>query len=102
MKGAKTSQVGVDALKSFQKLRSARYNVSLSHKKNQVYPFEDAGKIESVCSKYDAGFFLFTSTQKKRPHNLVIGRIYSDKILDMVEFGVSDIKAATSLKFEDG
>lgn len=32
--------------------------------------------------------FVFGSHSKKRPDNLVFGRIYDQQVLDMVEFGV--------------
>ena len=31
--------------------------------------------------------------QKKRPHNLIIGRIYEGSILDMIEFGIENYES---------
>ena len=37
--------------------------------------------------------FLFGSHSKKRPNNIVIGRMYDEKVLDMVEMGIKSITA---------
>lgn len=62
-------------------------------KRNVIQPFEDATPIEFICQKNDCALFLFTSHNKKRPHNLVMGRLFDGHILDMVEFGVESYKA---------
>ena len=59
-------------------------------KKNIVRPFEDVSKIEFFSQKCDASLFAFGSHNKKRPDNLVIGRMFDHQLLDMVEFGVSN------------
>lgn len=63
------------------------------NKKNVIQPFEDASPIEFICTKNNCSLFLFTSHNKKRPHNLVMGRLFDGHILDMVEFGVESFKA---------
>jgi len=63
------------------------------NKKNVVQPFEDVSPIEFICQKNDCSLFLFTSHSKKRPNNLVMGRLFDGHILDMVEFGVDFFKA---------
>jgi ribosome production factor 2 len=40
---------------------------------------------------------LFGSHNKKRPNNLVIGRTYENKILDMVELGMLNYEAIADL-----
>ena len=37
--------------------------------------------------------FLFGSNSKKRPNNVVIGRLYEHQLLDMVELGIENIAA---------
>lgn len=66
------------------------------NKKNVIQPFEDASPIEFICQKNDCSLFLFTSHSKKRPNNLVMGRLYDNHILDMVEFGVEVFKSIES------
>lgn len=63
------------------------------NKKNVIQPFEDATPIEFICQKNDCSLFLFTSHSKKRPNNLVMGRLFDGHILDMIEFGVDSYKA---------
>eukprot|EP01126_Amoeba_proteus_P026691 TRINITY_DN2643_c0_g2_i1.p1 TRINITY_DN2643_c0_g2~~TRINITY_DN2643_c0_g2_i1.p1 ORF type:complete len:246 (-),score=26.23 TRINITY_DN2643_c0_g2_i1:116-853(-) len=38
----------------------------------------------------DASLFVYGTHSKKRPHNIVIGRLYDYHILDMFEFGVTN------------
>lgn len=63
------------------------------NKKNVIQPFEDVSPIEFICQKNECSLFLFTSHSKKRPNNLVMGRLFDGHILDMVEFGVEMYKA---------
>lgn len=63
------------------------------NKKNVIQPFEDATPIEFICQKNECPLFLFTSHNKKRPNNLVMGRLFDGHILDMIEFGVDMFKA---------
>lgn len=41
--------------------------------------------------------FVFGSNSKKRPNNIVIGRTYDWKILDMVEFGLTSFTSIEDL-----
>lgn len=63
------------------------------NKKNVIQPFEDAQPIEFICQKNECSLFLFTSHNKKRPNNLIMGRLFDGHILDMVEFGVELYKS---------
>ena len=62
-------------------------------KKNIVRPFEDVSTIEFFSQKSDASLFAFGSHNKKRPDNLVIGRMFSYQLLDMVELGIQNYKS---------
>lgn len=44
--------------------------------------------------------FAFGSTSKKRPNNLIIGRIFENEILDMVELGIKQYQAMSEFKTE--
>ena len=55
---------------------------------NAVHPFEDAVPLELLCGKNDASLFAFGTHSKKRPHNLVLGRLFDQQLLDMVELGI--------------
>ena len=61
-------------------------------KKNDIRPFEDATKIEFFCKKHDASLFAFGNHNKKRPDNLILGRLHDYNILDMVELGIENYK----------
>ena len=71
----------------FQQPNSIMYK-----KKNIVRPFEDVSSIEFFSQKSDAALFCFGSHNKKRPDNLVIGRLFDHQILDMIELGVKNYK----------
>lgn len=58
-------------------------------RKNEVRPFEDAASLEFLASKNEAGAVLFVSHNKKRPHNMVLARMYDGHLLDMLELGVA-------------
>ena len=59
-------------------------------KKNIVRPFEDVSSLEFFSKKSDSSLVAFGSHNKKRPHNLVIARMFDFHVLDMVEFGISN------------
>ena len=67
-------------------------------RKNEVLPFEDIIPIENMCKKNDASLFLFGNHNKKRPHNLILGRIFDGHLLDMVEMGISGTRRGNKLQ----
>eukprot|EP00118_Oscarella_pearsei_P019243 m.203579 g.203579 ORF g.203579 m.203579 type:complete len:139 (+) comp39627_c0_seq27:286-702(+) len=46
----------------------------------------------------DASLFVFGSHSKKRPHNLVIGRMFDYQLLDMIELGIEAFTPAQNFK----
>jgi len=52
---------------------------------NAVHPFEDITPLEFMAQKNDASLFAFGTHSKKRPHNVVFGRMYDHHLLDMYE-----------------
>lgn len=56
--------------------------------RREVRPFEDASSIERLAQRYDAALFGVALHSKKRPDNLVLGRLFDGLVLDMFEFGV--------------
>lgn len=46
----------------------------------------------SLARKNDCSLFVFGSTSKKRPNNLILGRLYEHELLDMVELGINSFK----------
>ncbi|KAM9356148.1 ribosome production factor 2 homolog [Pholidichthys leucotaenia] len=98
MKGGNTSQTVTQALKDIYSLKKP--NAVLYKKKNITRPFEDSTSLEFFSKKTDCSLFLFGSHNKKRPNNLIFGRMFDFHVLDMVELGIekfvslSDIKAS--------
>lgn len=68
---------------------------------HDIQPFEEVSRIESMSEKYDCSLFALGSHQKKRPDNLILGRLYAHKILDMFEFAVQNFKAIQEFKSYD-
>lgn len=50
--------------------------------------------------KNDCALFAFGSTSKKRPNNLILGRIFENEILDMIELGIKQYTALPEFKTE--
>uniref|UniRef100_U3K8F1 Ribosome production factor 2 homolog n=1 Tax=Ficedula albicollis TaxID=59894 RepID=U3K8F1_FICAL len=70
----------------------------LYKKKNITRPFEDQTSLEFFSKKSDCSLFLFGSHNKKRPNNLVIGRMFDYHVLDMVELGVEKFVSLKEIK----
>jgi hypothetical protein len=71
---------------------------NLYAKKNELYPFEEPSKLEFFSQKCDASLFMFGSHNKKRPHNIVMGRHFNFHVYDMLEFGVTEFKSISDFK----
>jgi len=54
----------------------------------EMSPFEDPSQIERVARTLDCSLFCFGSHNRKRPNNIVIGRLFDYNILDAFEFGI--------------
>jgi ribosome production factor 2 len=94
LKGRNSSQVVNDAMRDLG-LLSKPYNKVFS-KKNDISPFEDSSSLEFLAPKNDCGLFVFGSHSKKRPDNLVMGRVYEGQLLDMYEFGIEQLQSLSS------
>lgn len=80
-------------MKDFFTLKAgSEYCKLFLRKSHDISPFEDIGPLESLSFKTDCSLFALGTHQKKRPDNLVLGRLYSGRILDMFEFQVKDYK----------
>mmetsp|Transcript_8235 Transcript_8235/g.21591 ORF Transcript_8235/g.21591 Transcript_8235/m.21591 type:complete len:313 (+) Transcript_8235:17-955(+) len=87
-RGQKTSALVNGALTDLFMLKKP---FSLHFKRhNAVHPFEDATPLEFLCQKNDASLFAFGTHSKKRPNNLVLGRMFDYHVLDMVELGIQE------------
>ncbi|KAI4495451.1 hypothetical protein M0802_008665 [Mischocyttarus mexicanus] len=90
IKGRNTSQIVNNCMKDLYDLKKP--GIQIMQKKNDILPFEDPTPIEKFSSKLNAPLFIFGSHNKKRPNNLVFGRMYERTLLDMVEFGIENYK----------
>lgn len=98
MKGKKSSEILNQLLREIHIMRGSDMSQLLLKKTHEVLPFEDASLIERTSVKYDCSLFAVGSHQKKRPDNLILGRVFDGHVLDMVEFGVENYKASDSFK----
>ncbi len=60
--------------------------VKYSRNNSEMRPFEAGGEgaLESHCARNNCSLFALGSHQKKRPHNLVLGRLFDFRLYDMV------------------
>eukprot|EP01063_Lacrimia_lanifica_P021959 TRINITY_DN29669_c0_g1_i1.p1 TRINITY_DN29669_c0_g1~~TRINITY_DN29669_c0_g1_i1.p1 ORF type:complete len:362 (+),score=178.69 TRINITY_DN29669_c0_g1_i1:64-1149(+) len=87
LKGERCSQVVQNVLTDFASLKKP-FAVKMT-KKNEFRPFEEAKHLEFLAFKNDASLFAFGNHQKKRPHNLILGRHFDYQLLDMIELGIT-------------
>lgn len=78
-----------------------RPNAISFSKKNIIRPFEDASSLEFWASKNDASLFLIGQSSKKRPNNLVLARMFDNRLLDMCEVGVDSFVSMSQFKVLD-
>ena len=74
LRGQKSSALVNAALTDLFMLKKP--NAKHFSRHNAVHPFEDATGLEFLCQKNDASLFAFGTHSKKRPNNLVIGRLF--------------------------
>ena len=58
-------------------------------KRMTLHPFDDSMPLQQECFKNDCSLFTVFNQSKKRPENVIIGRLFNFNVLDMVEFGHS-------------
>eukprot|EP01138_Halocafeteria_seosinensis_P000143 gb/GECG01000148.1/.p1 GENE.gb/GECG01000148.1/~~gb/GECG01000148.1/.p1 ORF type:complete len:318 (+),score=43.64 gb/GECG01000148.1/:1-954(+) len=98
-RGHTTGEEVVTFMKDIYHLKKP--NAKLFSKKNNILPFENESSVEFLCNKNDCGLFMTCSHTKKRPFNVIMGRLFNEHILDMVEFGLkaySPLDEFTGLK----
>lgn len=69
-------------------------------RKNDVLPFEAGGEtyIENLARLNDSSLFVLGNHTKKRPDNLIFGRTFGFRILDMIEFEIMHIRPMAGFK----
>lgn len=96
MRGTTTSEVITEILQDLHALKKPES--TNCKRRNEKRPFEDETSVEFLCQKNECSLFGFGSHSKKRPNNLVLGRLFNYKIYDMYELALSDIKPASKFK----
>jgi len=96
VRGTNCSGLVMQCMKDLTSLKKP-FTVSYNEK-NDIRPFEDVTKLEFYCKKNDSSLFMLGNHNKKRPHNLIIGRMYDYQLLDMVELGLENFKALKDFK----
>ena len=93
LKGISCSHAMTTILKDIRAMK-APYAKLLS-KNNVILPFDDGGQmsLEFLSTKNDCSLICLASHNKKRPNNLVLGRMFDRHVLDMVELGVIRYKS---------
>ena len=91
VRGTNCSATVLQCLKELHSLKKP--DCEFYSQKNDIRPFENFSKLEFFGQKNDASLFAFGNSNKKRPNNLILGRLFDHKMLDMVEFGVDDFKS---------
>ncbi|GFR40757.1 hypothetical protein Agub_g1369, partial [Astrephomene gubernaculifera] len=92
--GNQTSQVVKDVLTDLFQLKRLEGH-KFTRKNENVRPFEPGGEtsLEFYCNKNNCPLFVLGSHTKKRPHNIVIGRMFDFHLYDALELGVDEFKA---------
>ncbi|XP_030051529.1 ribosome production factor 2 homolog [Microcaecilia unicolor] len=96
LKGGNANCTVTQALKDIYALKKP-YAV-LYKKKNITRPFEDQTSLEFFSKKSDCSIFVFGSHNKKRPNNLVLGRMFDYHVLDMIELGIENYVSLNDIK----
>ena len=86
IRGHRTSAICRSVLRDMHALKKPQ--AIMLAKRNRLLPFEDDSRLEFLAHKNDASLFVVANHTKKRPHNLVLGRMYDGHVLDMMELGV--------------
>lgn len=88
LKGHATSAIGTALLNDICLLKKPLCKKLL--RKNDLLPFEAGGEshLENLTRLNDCSLFALVNHTKKRPHNIIFGRTFGFRILDMVEFGI--------------
>ncbi|KAF3788514.1 Ribosome production factor 2-like protein [Nymphaea thermarum] len=103
LQGTKTSNVLSSVLADIYRLKRAGGGAIRFTKKNdKIKPFESGGEtsLEFFSLKTDCSLFVFGSHSKKRPNNLVLGRMFDNHVYDLIEVGVEDYKSMESFSYD--
>jgi len=96
IRGATANTTSLQFMKDLHALK--RMHSTCFGEKHQFLPFENINPVEELSQKYDFSLFAFCSHNKKRPNNIVIGRMFDNHLLDMIEFGIEQFQSLADFK----
>lgn len=90
LRGHATSIAGTTLLKDLHILKKPL--TQKMNRKNDVLPFDAGGEthLENLARLNDTSLFALANHTKKRPDNIILGRMFDFRILDMIEFGIQN------------
>ncbi|XP_055702231.1 ribosome production factor 2 homolog [Phlebotomus papatasi] len=98
LEGRKCSGEIKSALKDLYHLKKPQ--AKCLSRQNEITPFDDEIPLLQLAQKNECSLFMFGSTSKKRPNNLILGRLYEQELLDMVELGLVKYRGLQEFKNE--
>lgn len=98
LKGPKSSELVQKLIRDLYTLKKP--DAKLFTKRNLTRPFEDQSSLEYLCKANDSSLFSYVSHTKKRPQNMVLGRMFDFQVLDMIEFGIEASTFKSMADFE--
>lgn len=101
LRGNKISEDVQQVIRDFHSIRGKDNSTLNLRKSREILPFEDIGDLEHIVNKFNCSLFTLGMHQKKRPDNLVMGRMFANHLLDMFEFGVANYIPVTQFKAQD-
>jgi ribosome production factor 2 len=90
-RGMHCSEITRNVMRDLARLKEQQGKTTTG--KNDFHPMEDETGIERLCESKGAGLFAFGTENKKRPNNLILGRTYDRRLLDMVEVGITKFES---------
>ncbi|KAH0868021.1 hypothetical protein HID58_075043 [Brassica napus] len=99
--GTKTSATVSSVLMELYRLKKGGA-IKYSRRNENIRPFESGGEtsLEFFSLKTDCSIFVYGSHSKKRPDNLVLGRMYDHHVYDLIEVGIENFKSLLSFSYD--
>ncbi|XP_071548316.1 ribosome production factor 2 homolog isoform X1 [Panulirus ornatus] len=94
--GQKTSEAVRQCSKDIYSFK--KHEARLLQRRNPILPFDDILPVERLSQKHDASLFCLATHSKKRPNNIILGRMFDHHLLDMVELGIENYKGLNEFK----
>ena len=98
VRAMKASRVAVECVRDLLALRKP--DAVWLTRRNELRPMDTDTEpsLEFLLQRNDCSLFMLASHQKKRPHNVMIGRAFDGRVLDALELGIQDYRSAQSFR----